>query len=255
MTEVFDAYAAYYDLLYRDKDYPGEARYVHSLLRRHGVGNGEILELGCGTGKHAEQLVRLGFSVQGIDLSPSMVEIARKRTPAELFSRLGFDVGDARSARIGKHFDAAISLFPVASYQTSNEDLAGMLRTAAAHLKTGGIFVFDFWYGPAVLTDPPTERVKRLEDGIIQVTRTAKPTLRPNENVVDVHYQVQVKQNSNGRVADIEETHRMRYLFLPELRWMLQEAGLEVLDAERWMSGELGVGSWFGVIVARKGQP
>ena len=36
MTEVFDAYAAYYDLLYRDKDYPGEARYVQSLLRRHG---------------------------------------------------------------------------------------------------------------------------------------------------------------------------------------------------------------------------
>ena len=70
--------------------------------------------------------------------------------------------------------------------------------------------------------------------------------------MVDVHYQVQVKQNSNGLVADIEETHRMRYLFLPELRWMLQEAGLEVLEARSWMSGELGVGSWFGVIVARK---
>jgi SAM-dependent methyltransferase len=252
MTEVFDAYAAYYDLLYRDKDYPGEARYVQSLLRRQGVSDGDILELGCGTGKHAEQLARLGFSVQGIDLSPSMVEIARKRTPSELASRLQFAVGDARSARIGKPFDAAISLFHVASYQTSNDDLAGMLRTASTHLKTGGIFVFDFWYGPAVLTDPPTERVKRLEDGVIQVVRTAKPTLWPNENVVDVHYQVQVKQNSNGRVAQIEETHRMRYLFLPELRWMLQEAGLEVLDAHSWMSGELGTGSWFGVIVARK---
>ena len=252
MTEVFDAYAAYYDLLYRDKDYPGEARYVHSLLGRHGVSDGDILELGCGTGKHAEQLVRLGFAVQGIDSSPSMVQIARKRTPSDLSSRLQFDVGDARSARLGKQFDAAISLFHVASYQTSNEDLAGMLRTASAHLKTGGIFVFDFWYGPAVLTDPPTERVKRLEDGVIQVTRTARPTLWPNENVVDVHYQVQVKQNSSGMVANIEETHRMRYLFLPELRWMLQEAGLEVIDAQRWMSGELGVGSWFGVIVARK---
>ena len=131
-------------------------------------------------------------------------------------------------------------------------------RRNAAHgldsPQTGGIFVFDFWYGPGVLTDPPTERVKRLEDGAIQVTRTAKPTLWPNENVVDVHYRMQVKQNSNGMVADIEETHRMRYLFLPELRWMLQEAGLDVLDAQSWMSGELGTGSWFGVIVARKRQ-
>ena len=72
----------------------------------------------------------------------------------------------------------------------ANEDLAGMFATAAAHLKAGGVFVFDFWYGPGVLTDPPVERVKHLEDGVIQVTRTAKPTLRPNENIVDVHYQV-----------------------------------------------------------------
>lgn len=252
MTEVFDAYAAYYDLLYRDKDYPGEARYVHSLLRRHGVSDGDILELGCGTGKHAEQLGRLGFCVQGIDLSPSMVQIAKQRTPSDLTSRLKFEVGDARSARLNRHFDAAISLFHVASYQTTNEDLAGMFATAAAHLKTGGIFVFDFWYGPGVLTDPPTHRVKELEDGVIQVTRTAKPVLRPNENVVDVRYEVRVKQNRTGRVADIEETHSMRYLFLPELHWLLKGAGLEVLNAERWLSGELSLESWAGVIVARK---
>jgi SAM-dependent methyltransferase len=253
MTEVFDAYAAYYDLLYRDKDYPGEARYVQSLLRRHGVSAGAIIELGCGTGKHAEQLARLGFSVQGLDLSPSMVEIARKRTPADVASQLQFDVGDARSARLNRRFDAAISLFHVASYQTANEDLAGMFATAAAHLKAGGIFVFDFWYGPGVLTDPPVERVKNLEDGVIQVTRRAKPTLRPNENVVDVHYQVLVKQNRNGMVAQIEETHSMRYLFLPEIRWMLQAAGMELLQAERWMSDEaLGCGSWQAVVTAQR---
>src|SRR3954471_24084374 len=105
MTEVFDAYAAYYDLLYRDKDYPAEARYVQSLLRRHGISEGAVLELGCGTGKHAEHLVRLGYSVQGIDLSPSMVEIARRRAPPELAGRLQFSVGDARSTRLDKQFD------------------------------------------------------------------------------------------------------------------------------------------------------
>jgi len=253
MTDVFDAYAAYYDLLYRDKDYPAEARYVQSLLRRHGVSDGAILELGCGTGKHAEQLGRLGFSIRGLDLSPSMVERARKRTPPDLASRLQFDVGDARSTRLNRQFDAAISLFHVASYQTSNEDLAGMFATAAAHLKSGGIFIFDFWYGPGVLTDPPVYRVKNLEDGVIQVTRTARPTLRPNENVVDVHYEVVVKQNHNGMAADIEETHSMRYLFLPEVRMMLQAAGMEMLQAERWMSQEeLGCDSWQAVVIAQR---
>jgi len=253
MTEVFDAYAAYYDLLYRDKDYPGEARYVQSLLRRQGVSDGDVLELGCGTGKHAEQLGRLGFAVQGLDLSPSMVDIARKRTPSDLVSRLKFDVGDARSARLHRKFDAVISLFHVASYQTANEDLAGMFATAAAHLSAGGIFVFDFWYGPGVLTDPPEERVKNLEDEVIQVTRKARPILRPNENVVDVHYQLRVTQKRNGMVAEIDETHSMRYLFLPEIRWMLQGAGMDLLQAERWMSDEpLDCRSWQAVVTAQR---
>ena len=182
-----------------------------------------------------------------------MVARARKRTPADLASRLQFEVGDARSTRLNRKFDAAISLFHVASYQTRNEDLLGMFATAATHLKSGGIFVFDFWYGPGVLTDPPVERVKYLEDGVIQVTRTAKPTLRPNENIVDVHYEVVVKQNRNGMVADIEETHSMRYLFLPEVRLMLQSAGMELLQAERWMSQEqLGRESWQAVVIAQR---
>lgn len=250
MSDVFDAYAAYYDLLYRDKDYPAEARYVQSLLRRHGVSDGEILELGCGTGKHAEQLVRLGYSVHGIDISRSMVDIARRRTSSD---RVRFDVDDARSARLNKQFDAAISLFHVASYQTTNDDLAGMLATAAAHLKTGGVFVFDFWYGPGVLTDPPAERVKKLKDDVIEVVRTAKPQFHPNENVVDVHYKVMVKQNGNGVISDIEETHRMRYLFLPELSFMLRTVGMEMVRAERWMSDEeLDSRCWQAVVTARR---
>ncbi|HEX4024342.1 MAG TPA: class I SAM-dependent methyltransferase [Steroidobacteraceae bacterium] len=255
MTGVFEAYAAYYDLLYRDKDYPGESRYVQSLLKRHGLEAGALLELGCGTGKHADQLARLGYRVHGVDSSAAMVERARESVPADLRARLRFETGDARSARLAEAFDAVISLFHVASYQSSNEDLAAMFATAGAHLKSGGLFVFDFWYGPGVLTVPPSTRVKRLEDEDLVVTRIAEPTLQPNRNIVDVRYTVLVKRRSTGETFEFEETHRMRYLFLPELELMLQASGLQVLHAERWMSGELDLTSWLGVIVARRGAP
>ena len=39
-----------------------------------------------------------------------------------------------------------------------------MFKTAAKHLKQNGVFIFDFWYGPGVLTDPPALRQKRLEN-------------------------------------------------------------------------------------------
>ena len=54
MNPAFDTYARYYDLLYRDKDYAGEAAYVASHIRQHAPEAARILELGCGTGAHAE---------------------------------------------------------------------------------------------------------------------------------------------------------------------------------------------------------
>jgi SAM-dependent methyltransferase len=255
MNAVFDAYAAYYDLLYRDKDYPGEARYVQSLLERQGLSSGSLLELGCGTGKHAEQLARFGYSVHGIDASPSMVGIASQRRPPDLTSRLQFHLGDVRTARVPVQFDAVISLFHVVSYQTSNSDLARMFETACTHLKVGGIFVFDFWYGPGVLTDPPAVRVKRLTDDSVQITRLAEPVLHANDNIVDVNYTVLVKQTGDtASVSELKETHRMRYLFLPELRLLLENAGLEMVLAEGWMTdAPLGCGSWQAVVTARRG--
>jgi SAM-dependent methyltransferase len=225
---------------------------VRSLLARHGVNGGTLLELGCGTGKHAEQMARLGYVVHGIDSSAAMVDLARRRVASEPGARLRFDAGDVRSARLGSQFDAIISLFHVASYQSTNQDLAAMFATAQAHLGPGGIFVFDFWYGPGVLTEPPAVRVKRLEDEVIRVTRIAEPDLRPNENIVDVNFTVLVTHKHTQAVSELRETHRMRYLFLPELQWLLQGAGMEMLQAEGWMSSaELGCGTWQAVVTAR----
>jgi SAM-dependent methyltransferase len=154
---VFNHYARYYDLLYRDKDYAGEARFVHDQFAQHGLAAGRLLELGCGTGRHAVEFAKLGWSVDGVDLSQAMVaqaqERARQQQP-EITSRIQFQQGDLRSADTGQTYDAIISLFHVMSYQTSNADLAAAVATAAAHLRTGGLFLFDFWYGPAVLRAP-----------------------------------------------------------------------------------------------------
>lgn len=252
MTRVFDAYAGYYDLLYRDKDYAGEARYVQGLLGRHGAAQGALLELGCGTGAHAGHLAQMGYRVHGIDASEAMVRRAQERMPPTLRDRLHFEVGDARAVRLGTRFDAVIALFHVASYQASNDELGAMFATAAAHLRAGGIFVFDFWYGPAVLTSPPVVRVKRLADGGRSLLRLAEPTLDANRNLVDVRYTVFVREQADAQLHEFEEIHRMRYLFLPELDLLLRGAGLRLAQAEAWMGGELGLSSWQAVIAATR---
>ena len=252
MSGVFDLYAAYYDLLYEDKDYIGESEYICKLLASENFHEGKILELGSGTGKHAELLARRHFSVHGVDLSDAMVSAANERIPNELSANLSFQKGDARTINLKRKFDIAISLFHVASYQTSNEDLMAMFGVASEHLKAEGIFIFDFWYGPAVLNDRPSVKIKRFENENISVLRIAEPQIYPNENIVNVQFSVQVTNKQNLESKEIQENHRMRYLFLPELNLMLKDAGFEIVLAEKWMSGALGFDSWQGVIVARK---
>ena len=103
------------------------------------------------------------------------------------------------------------------SYQINNGDIQEMFQTAAKHLKQDGVFIFDFWYGPGVLTDPPVLREKRLENKELEVVRIANPLMYPNENVVDVNYSVHIKQKESGKVSELNEIHKMRYLFIPEI--------------------------------------
>ena len=183
---VFGGYSRYYDLLYRDKDYAGEAAYVHGLIERHRPGSVSILDLGCGTGRHDFCLTQLGHELTGVDLSHEMLAVAEREKAAFQGPRAAptFVQGDVRSVRLGKSFGVVVSLFHVMSYQTQNQDLLQALVTIREHLKPGGLFIFDCWYGPAVLSDPPVVRVKRLEDANIQVTRLAEPVMHANDNLV-----------------------------------------------------------------------
>ncbi len=248
-TGVFNEYARYYDLLYRDKDYSEEADYVAGLIRRLHSKAHSILELGSGTGKHARLLVDRGFSVRGIERSPEMLarslELASAMQQDAPVPRLSFSLGDIRTARLPERFDAVISLFHVISYQTANEDVQAAFATARHHLKPGGIFIFDVWYGPAVLTERPELRVKRMADEQTEITRLAEPVLHPNENRVDVHYTVFVRDRETKAVAELTETHAMRYFFKPEIDLLAQGSGFATECAEEWQSARpLGTDTW-----------
>ncbi len=249
---VFGAYSRYYNLLYKDKDYAGETDYVLRLIEKHHPGTGSILDLGCGTGKHDLLLAQKGYDVTGVDRSEEMLAEARANAQARS-SRATFLQGDVRTVKLDKTFDAVISLFHVMSYQATNEDLAAAFATVRAHLKPGGLFIFDCWYGPAVLTDRPSERVKRLEDEAISVARTAKPVMHPNENLVDVNYRVVIQDKTSGNVEEINETHRMRYLFKPEVEVLLRAQGLTMIHCEEWMTGKApGFDTWSACFVGTR---
>lgn len=231
---VFSDYARYYDLIYRDKDYAGEAAYVHELIQRHCPGAGTTLNLGCGSGRHDREMAKLGYQVTGIDISEEM--LAEARAGSKNDQALAYHQGDVRRVRLNETYDAVVSLFHVMSYQINDQDLLAALETARSHLKPGGVFIFDCWYGPGVLTDRPTVRILELEDDAIKVTRVARPVMHPNDNVVDVNYEIYIKDKATEEVREIRETHRMRYLFSTEISSALARTGFKERSFTTWMT-------------------
>ena len=249
MSEVFNAYAKYYDLLYKDKDYAAEIAYINGLIRKYRPGAKTVLSLGCGTGRHDLCLEKMGYSVCGVDLSDTMLIEARKRA---ISGKLEFFKGDIRTVDLHKRFDVVISLFHVMSYQTTDGDILSAFRTAERHLVPGGVFIFDFWHGPGVLGDPPVVRVKRLENEAMRVVRIAEPIMKKDKNVIDVNYQIMTLDKSSGKWRELRESHSMRYFFLSEIESYLLNAGFSLKDAYEWMSNKRLSLGWYGLVVANR---
>ena len=72
-------YSRYYNLLYKDKDYRGEAGFIHKLIQKYSPDAQNILDLGCGTGRHDLLLAEKGYAITGVDMSEEMLLIARSQ--------------------------------------------------------------------------------------------------------------------------------------------------------------------------------
>lgn len=249
MSQFGDLYAQYYDLLYADKDYQAEVNYVDTLIIRYTKDAKTLLDLGCGTGRHDELFCKKGYSVHGVDLSEEMLKIARTKEN----EKLTFTHSNIHDLALDREFDVVISLFHVISYQNSNSELIKTFEVAKKHLKSGGVFIFDFWYGPAVFTDLPTTRIKRLENDDIKITRIAEPIMHSQNSVVDVNYDIFIEDKTNHTIIQKKELHKMRYLFDNELEMICDKIGFKVLDKYQWMCEKApSYKSWNVVWVVKK---
>jgi SAM-dependent methyltransferase len=247
---IFDRYyAQFYDMLYKDKDYESESNYIISLIKKFNPEAKSILDLGCGTGRHAELFSYKGFIVLGVDRSKYMLNEAMNRKN----NSLDFIEGDIRFLKLDKKFDVVTALFHVLSYQITNKDVESLIRTAYNHLNKGGLFIFDFWYGPAVIIQKPEVRIKELENGNVKFIRVAKPIIDFSRNVVKVCYKIFVVDKKNKTFLETEEIHSMRFFFDPELELFIENVGFKLEGKFSWMKFDTpSENDWSVVWVVRK---
>ncbi len=251
-TSFQSAYAKYYDIIYSDKNYEEECGFLTRIFKRFSDRMPKtILDAGCGTGGHALPLAAMGHLVTGVDTSKYMISVARTKS-SRANGSVDFVVGDVRNFTLPQEFDACISMFSVINYLTSKKDLAKAFHNIRRHLRGDSLFVFDFWYAPAVLAIRPERKKKEIWDGRLHIVRLARPRLNPRRSICEVRFDLRVTDETR-LVYSGSERHVVRYYTSGEIERLLNLAGFKVVTLCKFLDLRKppSKSSWDATVIAR----
>ena len=100
------------------------------------------------------------------------------------------------------------------------------------------MFLFDFWYSPAVYNLKPEVRVKRFSDENYLISRIAEPECFNKSNRVDVKYTFFVENKKNNLIKKFHEVHPMRHFSFPEIELFSLKHGFEFLHTGEWLTNK-----------------
>jgi SAM-dependent methyltransferase len=190
---------------------------------------GEILELGCGTGRILIPAAEAGCHITGLEYSRLMLEGCRRKLPDALHDHVTLVQGDMTGFRLDREFALVLIPFRPLQHLTTVEEQLACLRCVYQHLEPRGRLVFDvFNPDPARLTGPPDPQEledtpeHRLPDGRV-LRRTFRVTARhPAEQVNEIEI---IYYLENSRLV---QSFPFRYYYRFEVEHLLARAGFRV---------------------------
>jgi SAM-dependent methyltransferase len=230
--DEYAAIAEFYDHvgLYRDR--PDVDFFVDAALDA----GSPILEIGSGTGRVLIPTARAGIAIVGLDSSPSMLAVCRRRLaqePAAVGSRIELVAGDMRAFDLGRSFTLVTVPFRPFQHLVTTEDQLACLASIRRHLRPGGRLILDLFNPSLEALTRPVGEVSApdaeftLPDGR-RVTRRYRITARDfaaQVNHVEMLYEI---IHPDGREERLVHAFSMRWLYRFEAEHLLARAGYRV---------------------------
>jgi SAM-dependent methyltransferase len=197
------------------------ARLVLGELQGAGITDGTVVDLGCGTGIFAEIVSDAGYDVEGVDLSPAMLELARKRAPKAHFMEGSLHDVDLPDAV------AVVVLGDVVNYATDPraglDALSALAVRVRAVLAGGGVFAFDSC-GPGRGGGPGGSR-DRVHQG--DGWTLAMHSWETNDTLTR---EITIFTADGDHYRRVDETHVLRLYDPAEVGDLLQRAGFRYIE-------------------------
>ena len=140
--DAYTSFASVYDQFMDNIPYEEWGKYVRELLLEHGVKDGLVLDLGCGTGSMTEVLAGYGYDMIGVDISEDMLEIAMEKR-LESGHDILYLLQDMREFELYGTVRAVVSICDSVNYLLEEEDLVETFRLVNNYLDPQGLFIFD----------------------------------------------------------------------------------------------------------------
>ena len=222
----YTGFAAVYDMFMDNVPYDKWAAYLHRLLKKYGVKNGIIAELGCGTGRMTRLLRDFGYDMIGIDVSGEMLQMAAETEKAGVAGEILYLNQDMREFELYGTVAAIVSICDSMNYITEKEDLIKVFRLAENYLDPGGVFIFDTntsYYYKKILGE--TTICDNRDEGSLIWENYYDPETKINEFDITLYIRSDRKDRTDT-YDRFEETHYQRAYSVSEVRKLLEKAGL-----------------------------
>ncbi|HJR45864.1 MAG TPA: class I SAM-dependent methyltransferase [Actinomycetota bacterium] len=222
---MFNKTARFYDALYSWKDYRGEIEKLLAIIDRHVPKAGSLLDVACGTGKHLE-LLRDRFDVEGVDLDPELLDIARARNRG-----LSLHLADMRELDLGRTFDVVMCLFSSIGYVGTKTGLERATAALAAHVAPGGVLLIEPWFSPQTFQPEGHIGWLAVDEPDLKIVRADLPREEDGVSIIDFHYLIA----THDGIDYVTERHELG-LFTPQQhRAAITAAGLELREEDEFM--------------------
>ena len=215
---MFSRSARLYDAIYASlRDYPHQAAELDRLIQERRPGARTLLDVACGTGAHLEHLSGR-YEVEGLDLDPEMLAVARERLPQARFHE-----ADMADFDLGRRFDAVVCMFSSIGYVRTEARLRAAVAAMARHLEPGGVLIVEPWLAPDAWHDGHVGGVFVDEPGL-KIARVNVAERRGDLSIVDFHYLVATPAG----VEHFTELHELGLFTLDQHLEAFRAAGLAV---------------------------
>ena len=211
----------YFDIEKPGRKFEEEIHFLTDTFKKYRIQT--AVDVGCGSGEHVKELHQRGWKILGIDISPTMIEVAKTRHPS-----CKFEVGDMAKYNLKTPVDSIICMFGSFNYLFETEEIRNFLSNINRNLKPAGIFILETWNAE------PIRKIKRKPISHVSTVKSGGSTIRRNRGFrlyrSEGSVMVEVNYVYNLEKKEIKDKHIMRVFHSEEIQTFLNEQKFEILN-------------------------